>query len=162
MENGNAIILELNKLFSILKSQALITERAELNTNSIKGLDEEKMNFLSELFLHQRKRLEDTQKVEIANEVPILSHFSWRLEVEVANRERKQSFIPNYLLNFRFSEIVKGENTLSENQDLCVGCDHGTLKKVGMDFKNMKGFPNSITYRKMMRGVHNKIEKMMM
>ena len=107
------MIIELNTLFSILKSQAIEKEVTELNKNLVKEFDEEKQEFLALLFLQYRKRLEDTQKVSIANEVPILTGFNWRMEVELSGSDRTKTFVPNYLLNLKFSEIDKEDNLLA-------------------------------------------------
>lgn len=85
-EDGQKAIVELNGLFAMLKTRAIENELTQLTNGDFPSFGEEKKAFLVDLFSKHRKRLEDTEKVTISNDIPILTGFNWRMEVEVASR----------------------------------------------------------------------------
>ena len=155
-DDGPELMQDVNKLFTFFKSKANKEKELMEYLENLEGLGETQKEFLNRIFIEERQKLIDTQKLNFYKNLPILRTFNWRFEVEVSSRERKKSFIPNFLMNFGFIKYGKVKEDGEQEEivsDLCVNSDFGTLEKVHQDFKDITHFPRSISYRKMTRGV---------
>ena len=163
VENGQNIIDDINSLFTFFKCKSLKEEELLQTLEEFEGLEDDKIEFITEIFVKERQRLIDSQKLDFSQDIPILTSFNWRFEVEVSSRERKKSFVPNFLLNFGFvnyGDIDEDGEREKVETNLCANCDYGTLQKLYGDFHGLNHYPKSISYRKMTRGIQRLANKL--
>lgn len=161
-EDGKEIVDDINHLFTFLKVKALKEEDFNEALVKIEGLSEENKTVLQKVLKDERQKLLNTQKVDFVQDLPVLTGFHWRFEIEVSSKERKRSFVPNFLLNFdfkKYGDFDDDGNRYEENQNLCVNSDFGTLGKLCDDFGTVNKYPRSISYRKMTRGIKRIADK---
>lgn len=155
-EDGKEIVDDINHLFTFLKVKALKEEDFNEALEKIEGLSEDNKSILQNVLGDERQKLLNTQKVDFLQDLPILTGFNWRFEVEVSSRERKKSFVPNFLLNLnfkKFGEFDDEGNRFQEKKNLCLNSDFGTLNKLSEDFRAINKYQRSISYRKLTRGI---------
>ena len=155
IEDSEQTLNELRSLVEGLKANSKKHEEMIDWIKGIKGIEEDKRDVLIELAEEHRQDFQEAQKVEIYSNLPVLKDMNWRLEIEISSREKKQSYVPNFLTSFTFEKYNQNANGQVEKQTetLCMNANAGMIKKLGEEMKSALNFPRSITYRKLHRGL---------
>ena len=155
LEDSEQVLLELRQLVEGLKLHAKKLEDLKSWVRSLAGLEADKLETLLELAEEHREDFQQAQRVDTYANLPVLTAFNWRLELEVASREKKQSFVPNFLTSFTFESHQPNASGQMEKKTevLCLNADAAMIRKVGEEMKTAHSFPRGITYRKLNRGL---------
>ena len=155
LEDSEQVLQELRQLVEGLKQRAKKLEDLRAWAQSLVGLDADKLEALLELAEEHREDFQQAQRVDGFAGLPVLTSFNWRLELEVASREKKQAFAPNFLTSFAFEQHQPSASGLPEKKThvLCLNADAAVLRKIGEEMKAAHSFPRGITYRKLNRGL---------
>ena len=89
-EKGKVLIDELNQLLTYLKFKSTKEAVFDLTLAEFAFLDKAKSDIVRTLCASESKKLQDSQKIEFFEKIPILTSVEWRFEVEVSSRQRKR------------------------------------------------------------------------
>ena len=154
------ILLATRQLLSIFGKTAAAKDSNQKLEQVLKeaGIEEESIRVLLDLYAKYRDIILGKRKAQLEQNIPILTAMNWRMDVELATRDRKKCYTPSMLCSFSF-QIPTGNidketsNAEYKNEELLLSVQGGMAKRLGEQMKAASGFSRTITYRKLHRGL---------
>ena len=154
------ILLATKELLSLFGKTAAAKDSDQKLEQALKdaGIEEESIKSLTDLYSKYRETILGKRKAQLEQNLPILTAMNWRMDVELATRDKRRCFTPGMLCSFAF-QIPTGnidkDTSKAEyrNEEILFSAEGGMVKRLGEQMKAASGFSRTITYRKLHRGL---------